>query len=204
MEFFDICDEYGNPTGGTIERTEAHAQGVCHRTAHIWVVRTTGQPDEELSEQKFQEPKLQEHSETLHYQVLLQKRAANKDSFPGRFDTSSAGHIQAGDEPRESALRELHEELGIQATDAELSYAGKFHIRYEKEFHGKMFRDNEVAFVYVYEKPIDISTLTLQEEEVECVEWFDLEEVYQACKEHDRKFCVPIGGLEILREYLAV
>ena len=46
-------------------------------------------------------------------EVLLQKRAMNKDSFPGRYDTSSAGHIQAGDEPEESAISELHEELGI-------------------------------------------------------------------------------------------
>lgn len=36
-----------------------------------------------------------------------------KESFPGRFDTSSAGHIQAGDEPLESALRELHEQCKI-------------------------------------------------------------------------------------------
>ncbi len=38
-------------------------------------------------------------------EVLLQKRAMNKDSFPGRYDTSSAGHIQAGDEPEESAIK---------------------------------------------------------------------------------------------------
>ena len=80
----------------------------------------------------------------------------NKDSFPGRFDTSSAGHIQAGDEPIESALRELHEELGIQAVKEDLDFAGTFRIQYEKEFHGKMFRDNEVAFVYVYQKPVNM------------------------------------------------
>ena len=187
MEVFDICDEFGNPTGETIGRTEAHAKGICHRTAHIWVVRPQGEG----------------------YQVLLQKRAKDKDSFPGLFDTSSAGHIQAGDEPKESALRELSEELGIQAVAEELSFAGTFRIRYEKEFHGKLFRDHEVAFVYVYQKPIDIEELVLQEEEVECVEWFDLEEVYQACKGRREKggggiFCVPIEGLITLRNYLGI
>ena len=87
MEFFDICDENRNPTGGTIERTEAHRLGVCHRTAHVWIIR----------------------EKDGRYQVLLQKRSADKDSFPGRFDTSSAGHIRAGDEPAESAVRELAE-----------------------------------------------------------------------------------------------
>lgn len=39
MEFFDIVDEKGIPTGETIERTQAHKKGVRHRTAHIWIIR---------------------------------------------------------------------------------------------------------------------------------------------------------------------
>ena len=38
---------------------------------------------------------------------------------------------------------------------------------------------------------------------MESVEWFDLEEVYQACQPpRDEKFCVPMGGLEIVRKYV--
>lgn len=155
-------------------------KGICHRTAHIWIAK----------------------QENGRYKVLLQKRAMNKDSFPGRYDTSSAGHIQAGDEPMESALRELCEELGINAEYEDLDFAGTFRIQYEKEFHGKMFRDNEVAFVFVYQKPVDISDLTIQKEELDGVSWFDLEETYEACKNHDQKFCVPIGGLETVGKYL--
>ena len=65
MEFFDIVDEKGIPTGETIERTQAHKKGVRHRTAHIWIVR----------------------EQNGKAQLLLQKRSAEKDSFPGRFDT---------------------------------------------------------------------------------------------------------------------
>ena len=180
MELFDICDEQGNPTGDVVERSEAHAKGICHRTAHIWIVK----------------------KENGRYKVLLQKRAMNKDSFPGRYDTSSAGHIQAGDSPRESAIRELGEELGINAEYEDFDCAGTFRIQYEKEFHGKMFRDNEVAFVFVYQKPVDITELTIQKEELDGVSWFDLEETYEACKNHDQKFCVPIGGLETVGKYL--
>ena len=126
----------------------------------------------------------------------------NKDSFPGRFDTSSAGHIQAGDEPIESAIRELYEELGIQAVKEDLDFAGTFRIQYEKEFHGKLFRDNEVAFVFVYQKLVNIQELILQKEELDAVEWFDLEYVYGACKRHDQKFCVPLGGLETILKYI--
>ena len=39
MEIFDIIDENGNPTGKTVERSIAHAEGIRHRTAHIWIIR---------------------------------------------------------------------------------------------------------------------------------------------------------------------
>ncbi len=180
-EIFDIVDENGQPIGETVTRSQAHAEGIRHRTVHIWVVR-----------------------ENLYKtEVLLQKRAMNKDSFPGRFDTSSAGHIRAGDEPLESAVRELSEELGIQANPNDLNFAGTFPIQYEKEFHGKLFKDNEIAFVYVYDNAVEIDNLTLQKEELDSVEWFGLEEVYQACQPpRDEKFCVPMGGLGIVRKYV--
>ena len=80
--------------------------------------------------------------------------------------------------------------------------AGTFNIKYEKEFHDKLFKDNEIAFVYVYLGEIDIDDITVQEEELECVEWFDLEETYNECLAHNQKFCVPVKGLETARQYL--
>ena len=150
------------------------------RTAHIWIVRNTDNGCE----------------------VLLQQRSYNKDSFPGRYDTSSAGHIRAGDEPLDSALRELGEKLGIKAEPAALTYIGKFPIQYEKEFFGKPFRDCEVAFVYLYTEPVDINALTLQADEVESVKWFAIDEVYKACVNHSPEFCVPVDGLNLVRRYM--
>ena len=180
MEFFDIVDLYGNPTGETVERTYAHTHAIRHRTAHIWIVRRN----------------------FGRIQILLQKRSADKDSFPGKYDTSSAGHIAAGHEPLESALRELSEELGIEAREDQLTFAGTFDIHFEEKFHGKMFRDNEIAFVYVYDSPVDIEKLTLQSEEVERVDWFDLRETYEACLRHDERFCVAVDGLSLLISFL--
>ncbi len=179
-EFFDITDDNGIPTGKTVTRSEAHAKGIPHRTAHIWIVKRAG----------------------TSFQVLLQKRSAQKDSFPSMYDTSSAGHIQAGDEPLPSAQRELFEELGVKAEKEDLTFAGTFHISYAMPFHGKMFRDNEIAFVYVYEKPVEAESLVLQTEEVEEVKWFDVEEVIRGCRHTDGTFCVPTEGLEIVCRYM--
>ena len=74
MEWLDVVDEKGNPTGERVERKEAHRRGIRHRTSHVWILR----------EQEGE------------VQVLLQKRSQGKDSHPGCYDISSAGHIPAG------------------------------------------------------------------------------------------------------------
>lgn len=180
MEYFDVCDENGLPTGKVVSRQEAHEKGIRHRTAHIWVI----QEMEGMT------------------QVLLQKRSMNKDSFPGQLDTSAAGHILAGDEPAESAVRELEEELGIKAAPGDLEFAGQFRINYDKVFHGKPFRDSEVANVFIYGKPVDITDITIQQEELEEVGWYDLKETCRRCTEHDPAYCIPMGGLIVLMKAL--
>ena len=181
-EILDIVEENGMPTGETIPRDAAHRDGIRHRTAHVWVIR-------------------HEHG---RYEILLQKRSMDKESFPGLYDTSSAGHIPAGAEPLASALRELREELGIDAGPEQLSFAGTFRIRYEKMFHGRLFRDNEVTWVYVYSAPVELGTLSLQPDEVDEVRWFGLEEVWEEIHRTRERFCVPAGGLEVLRYYLGI
>lgn len=181
MELLDICDENGLPTGKTVDRDTAHKEGILHRTAHVWVIRKREGKTE----------------------ILLQKRSMEKDSFPGMYDTSSAGHIPAGEEPLSSALRELSEELGICAKESDLHYAGMFRIRFEKIFHGKVFRENEITRVFVYDRPVEVGKLTLQESEVDEVRWFDLEKVEEEIRFSRERFCVPAEGLKTLRDYLS-
>ena len=45
-------------------------------------------------------------------------------------------------------------------------------------------------------------SLKLQKEEVEEVQWFDLENTLSECKKKNQKFCVPIDGLELIKRYL--
>lgn len=173
MELLDVVDEFGKITGKTVDRSVAHEEGIRHRTAHVWIIRFCDGQE----------------------QVLLQKRSMNKDSFPGRYDTSSAGHIPAGSEPVDSAIRELKEELGIDAKPEDLLFAGTFNVDYERIFHGKNFKDKEIAFVYIYLETVQIEKLTIQKEELEKVEWFNINDVIKGCSEHDPKFCVPMKGL---------
>ena len=38
-EILDIVDEQGRPTGQTVPRAVAHAEGIRHRTSHVWILR---------------------------------------------------------------------------------------------------------------------------------------------------------------------
>ena len=180
MELFDVCNELGEPTGEIVSREEAHRDGILHRTSHVWILR-------EKDGRK---------------QVLLQKRSMQKDSYPGLYDTSSAGHIPAGEEPLLSALRELEEELGIRATADQLTYAGNFRIEYEETFHDRIFHDNEFTHVYVYQEVVDIQDLSFQETEVEDAAWFNLEDVWREIQYSKERFCVSSQGMQVLIDYL--
>lgn len=174
MELLDLRREDGTTTGVVRERSMVHEAGDLHGTAHVWIVR----------------PK-----ETGGFEVLLQKRSAGKDSFPGCYDISSAGHIPAGCGYLESALRELEEELGIQAQLEDLQLAFMHQGYAEDVFYGKSFKNAEISAVYVYDKPVHVEALKLQKEEVAEVCWMDYETALAEIRQEAergawKKYCI--------------
>lgn len=181
MELFDILDAKGQKTGLVRERGVTHREGSPHATAHIWFVR---------------------RNRKSGYDVLLQKRAACKDSNPGCYDCSSAGHVAAGGEYMETALREVQEELGITVEEAELEKIGVRNSRFEGNFYGFPFRDWEFSHVYICKKSIQISDLQLQPEEVESVCWMDMEECHEAVKNQTIPHCIYEDEFTMLKNWL--
>lgn len=178
MELLDILDEEGNTTGETIDREVAHAKGIRHRTSHVWIFRKKDQ----------------------NVQVLLQKRSKNKDSNPGCYDISSAGHIPAGASYEESAIRELQEELGICMKESDLVYCGYLDSFYKAMFHGKLFQDNQRSNVYGVWLDLEPYQMTLQHSEVEAVRWMDFEQCYENVKNKTLKSCIRLEELDLLRK----
>ncbi len=198
MELFDIRNEDGAKTGIVRERGVAHRDGSLHATSHIWIVRerpsSAGRPEEG--------PESPEAKPAPDYEVLLQKRSMEKDSYPGCYDISSAGHVAAGGGYLETALRELSEELGIAADAADLEPVGICAAYEEEMFDGKPFRDAERAQIYVYRKPVDIEKLTLQEEELDGVAWIGYEECLRMIREKDPLYCIREEEFLMLGNYL--
>lgn len=183
LELFDILNEDGSKTGVVKERGVAHREGALHGTVHIWIVR---------------------ENDKSGYDVLLQKRSDNKDSYPGCYDISSAGHISAGDGVMESALREFEEELGLSAQPEQLELFGTTLVKFGTTFAGKIFRDNEFSNDFVYRQPVDIGKLKLQESEVAEVCWMDYEECREKIADVEIPNCINPEEFEKLGSYLGI
>jgi isopentenyldiphosphate isomerase len=142
-ERFDIYDERGNPQG-TASRAEVHAHGWWHHTFHCWLVR--------LDEQG-------------RARVLFQRRSDTKDTNPGGFDITAAGHLNAGETPRE-AVREMEEELGLTVEFEDLTPYGIIREEASGELGGKRYIDREVSHVYGLVTELRPKEFRLEEEEV--------------------------------------
>jgi len=153
-ERFDLLAEDGSLLGVTKERSLVHKHGDLHRSVHVWLCTYNGE-------------------------LLLQLRSAEKDTFPGCWDVSSAGHISAGNGSRDTAVRELDEELGLRVDNDNLEFL--FSARSTNQgsttAYGS-FLDREIQDVYALflAHKLDDKALCLQESEVSGVMWLHFED----------------------------
>ena len=179
-EILDIVDEQGEPTGRTASRQEVHAAGLRHRTSHVWLMRRRGN----------------------RIEVLLQHRSPAKEAYPDCYDISSAGHIPAGAGFRESAVRELHEELGIEAAEEELILCGQRRFVWHEMHGGKPYTDNQISNVYMLWRDAEPSEMRLQAEEVDGVMWIEFSELLRAVTDNSIRHCIVQEELDILSRAL--
>ena len=181
MELFDILNEDGSKSGIVRERGVTHCEGSLHPTVHIWIVR---------------------EKEGGGYDVLLQKRSIQKDSYPGCYDISAAGHVAAGEDILKSALRELEEELGLTVRPEDLEAVGIHKGWTEDVFYGRTFKDYEWSHVYLYRKPVELQELRLQESEVEEVIWMDYDRCLKMIQDGSLKNCIYEDEFRMVGEAL--
>jgi isopentenyldiphosphate isomerase len=177
-ERIDIVDENGEPTGETVDREYAHLNGIWHRTSHLWLIR----------------------EKDGCIQILLQKRSKNKDSYPNCYDISSAGHIPAGIDYKPSAIRELKEELGIDANEKDLIFCGDRKIILDDSFHGKEFHDRQHSRVFMMWCNLSVDKFMICEDEVESICWMNFDSCYEGVKNNLFLNCISIEELEMLRK----
>jgi len=87
-EIFDVVNERDEVIGQR-PRREVHRLGLKHRAIHVLVFNARGE-------------------------VFLQKRSLKKDRESGKWDSSTSGHVDSGEDYDACAVRELREEIGLE------------------------------------------------------------------------------------------
>ncbi|MDA8089492.1 MAG: NUDIX domain-containing protein [Nitrospiraceae bacterium] len=137
-ELLEIVNEQGVVTG-VAPRSKIHGNpALIHRVAHVLVFNRKGE-------------------------ILLQKRSMNKDVAPGRWDTSVGGHVDPGESPEAAAIREMKEELGVEAA-LDFLHSYKHSNPYETEL------------VYTFRAVIE-SGFDFNREEIEEIRFWSLDEI---------------------------
>jgi isopentenyl-diphosphate delta-isomerase len=148
-ELLDIRDQEGNVTGETMYRQQAHQSEAWHGVALVWLIDPRGR-------------------------ILLQRRAAHLNAFPEKWDITLSGHLSAGEEPLQAAVRELGEEIGVYIKPDELTSAGHMTDSFPLSY-GKTHQ--EVDFLYILHHDVSIDELKLQVAEVTEVRWIRPDEL---------------------------
>lgn len=151
-ELLDVRDERGELTGEVMARSEVHRTEKWHGIALIWIYNSKGQ-------------------------ILLQHRAAHLNVFPDKWDISVSGHLIAGETPKQAALREVVEELGLYVHEEELEVVGSLANEYPLVY-GKQHR--EYDYIFLVKADPEIEALRLQVAEVMEARWISVDDF-----EHD-------------------
>lgn len=172
VEHIDTLDENGALTGKTRTRAEVHRDGDWHRAVHIWILNDRGE-------------------------ILIQKRSPTADLFRDHWDLSLAGHVRSGEESRAAAVRELKEELGVDAEPHELEFLGA--VRSKLKDGGS--RENQFVDAYLFRHAPDVRTGKLQKSEVGEIEFVLPDKLGELRHKHLRRFVPRAEEYELLSRF---
>ena len=98
-ELVDVLDERGMYTGKTETRANCSKYGLWHKAVCVFIINSKEQ-------------------------VLLQKRSANKKTWPNMWDVTAGGNVLAGEFGFQAIIRECKEELGIELNKNDITFIG--------------------------------------------------------------------------------
>ena len=121
-------------------------------------------------------------------EILLTLRSPDKDLFPDCWE-NTAGSVLAGETSRQGAVRELFEETGIVVSEDELWFLGT--------------KEKKHAFVdmFVVQKDIKYSDITLQQGETVDAKWVSFPELQRIIKRGELAFPVAQRFVQIREQF---
>ena len=158
-EIFDVVNERDEVVGQNTRR-EVHRLGLKHRAVHVLVFNARGE-------------------------TFLQKRSMTKDREPGKWDSSSSGHVDSGEEYDACAVRELREEIGLEVNPG--AVATRASPPLQKLFKIAACPETDAEFVRVYRCQAE-GPFQLHPDEIERGGWFAPEQITRWIAEKPEDF----------------
>ena len=165
-EIFDVVNERDEVVGRNTRR-EVHRLGLMHRAVHVLVFHPRGE-------------------------LFLQKRSMQKDRQPGLWDSSASGHLNAGEDYDACAVRELHEELGLQVAQPP-----------QRLFKIAAGPETDQEHVWIYRCQSE-GPFTLHPDEIERGDWFSPEHLSRWLAERPQDFAGAFRAIWKLLDPAAV
>jgi 8-oxo-dGTP pyrophosphatase MutT (NUDIX family) len=159
-EMVQVVDENNRETGA-VPRRVMREKCLIHRATYVLVFNSNGE-------------------------LFVQKRTPTKDVYPGFYDIAAGGVVLAGESYRESAERELEEELGI--SGMELTH--HFDLFYEDRGRNRVWGS---VWSCVYD-----GEMVLQREEVESGFFAAPDKVLAMAEKED----FTPDGIQVLRKFM--
>ncbi|MEI7810241.1 MAG: NUDIX domain-containing protein [bacterium] len=172
-EYIDIYDNEGNLLGKKT-RKESHENGFWHKTVHVWIINSKGE-------------------------VLIQKRSTQKENNANKWSGSVGGHISAGDNEINTAIKETEEELNLKLSKEDFVEIGK--IKHSATT-GK-YINNEIKTIYVVKMDLDLNKIKIQKEELSEVKFIKFNELKELIENKDSIFVMlPEEYIKLLFDYI--
>jgi len=166
-ELLDIVDENNELTGESVLRSRVHAEGLWHRTVHVYIFRKN---DDGL-------------------EFLVQLRSKSQKSYPDRWCTSFGGHVVAGASLEEAVSAELQEEIGLDVDFKKLT--GGYWSKRDND------PDREFTMKYCLEYNGKLEDLSFNDGEVQAVKWMGFSEIQDSIQKNPEEWAgKSVGPLD--------
>ncbi|MEK7155624.1 MAG: NUDIX domain-containing protein [Patescibacteria group bacterium] len=160
QEKLNVVDENNNIIDEET-RENIHKKGLLHREIHIWIYNK-------------------------NIDILFQRRAPDKDTFPDLLDAFVGGHVDLGESYDEAAIKKLEEETGIIAKKEDLTFLRETRTKHYDSITNTT--NNVIRAIYAYKFNGNINELKIEDGKATSLEFWSLDKLLNLTDEEKIKF----------------
>ncbi|MEA2715647.1 MAG: hypothetical protein QOG91_675 [Candidatus Parcubacteria bacterium] len=169
-QLLEVVDE-GDMAIGQTTRGKIHEDGLLHREIHVWFATPEGQ-------------------------IIFQRRAADKDTYPNLLDSTVGGHVDPGMTYDQTAVKEMEEETGVRASPSDLHFLKKLKTRTADQATHTLNHVFRAQYAYIFRG--QISDLRVETGKAAGFEGWPIDKLLSISEDEKKRFIPVYFSPEIL------